>query len=67
MTNVCRVDFVVPYGTVAGTAVLKFEQGELALTPLRGGDGLVCFHGREPSGPPLATTAAAGWRTGVAR
>ena len=42
-----------------GTAVLKFERGEMQLALFRHREGLVWFHGREPVGPPLATTAAA--------
>ena len=42
-----------------GTAVLKFERGEMQLALFRRGEGLVWFHGREPVGPPLATAAAA--------
>jgi len=41
------------------TAVLKFERGEMQLALFRRGDGFIWFHGREPFGPPLATTAAA--------
>ena len=43
----------------AGTAVLKFERGEMQLALFRHREGLVWFHGREPVGPPLATAAAA--------
>ena len=42
-----------------GTAVLKFERGEMQLALFRRGDGFLWFHGREPFGPPLATGAAA--------
>ncbi|MBM3745226.1 MAG: hypothetical protein FJW34_05470 [Acidobacteria bacterium] len=42
-----------------GTAVLKFERGEMQLALLRCGEGFVWFHGRKPFGPPLATTTAA--------
>jgi len=42
-----------------GTAVLKFERGEMQLALLRCGEGFVWFHGRKPFGPALATTAAA--------
>ena len=42
-----------------GTAVLKFERGEMQLALFRHRDGFVWFHGREPFGRPLATTAAA--------
>jgi len=42
-----------------GTAVLKFERGEMKLALLRREDGFVWFHGREPFGPALPTTAAA--------
>jgi hypothetical protein len=48
-----------PPGAPVGTAVLKFERGEMQLALFRRGDGFVWFHGREPFGPPLATTAAA--------
>jgi len=42
-----------------GTAVLKFERGEMKLALLRREDGFVWFHGRKPFGPPLAMTTAA--------
>jgi hypothetical protein len=40
-------------------AVLKLERGEMKLALFRRGDGFVWFHGREPFGRALATTAAA--------
>jgi hypothetical protein len=48
-----------PPGAPLGTAVLKFERGEMKLALFRRGDGLVWFQGRKPFGPRLATTAAA--------
>jgi hypothetical protein len=42
-----------------GTAVLKFERGEITLALFRGEDGFIWRHGRKPFGRPLATTAAA--------
>ncbi|MEK7408258.1 MAG: hypothetical protein AAB225_24570 [Acidobacteriota bacterium] len=42
-----------------GTAVLKFERGEMILALLRREDGFVWFHGRKAFSRPLATTAAA--------
>jgi hypothetical protein len=42
-----------------GTAVLKFERGEMQLALFRRMDGFVWFHGRKPFSPPPATTAAA--------
>ena len=42
-----------------GTAVLKFERGEMQLALFRRREGFVWFHGRKPFSPPLATTAAA--------
>ena len=46
-------------GAPVGTAVLKFERGEMRLALFRRGDGFVWLHGRKPFGRPLATTAAA--------
>jgi hypothetical protein len=42
-----------------GTAVLKFDRGEMNLALFRREDGFVWFHDWEPFGPALATTAAA--------
>ena len=42
-----------------GTAVLKFERGEMKLALCRREDRFIWFHGRKPFGRPLATTAAA--------
>ena len=42
-----------------GTAVIKFERGEMKLALSRRGDRFQWRHGRKPFGPPLATTAAA--------
>ena len=43
----------------AGTAVLKFERGEMQLALFRREDGFIWFHGRKQFSHPLATTAAA--------
>ena len=42
-----------------GTAVLKFQRGEMQLALFRCRGGFVWFHGRKPFSPPLATIAAA--------
>jgi len=42
-----------------GTAVLKFERGEMKLALFRRREGFVWLHGRKPFGPSQATTAAA--------
>ena len=42
-----------------GTAVLKFERGEMKLALFRREGGFVWFHRGEPFGPPLAATASA--------
>jgi hypothetical protein len=42
-----------------GTAILKFERGEMQLILFRLGDGFVWFHGPKPFGRRLATTGAA--------
>ena len=42
-----------------GTAVLKFERGEMKLALFRRREGFVWLHGRKPFGRPLATAAAA--------
>ena len=42
-----------------GTAVVKFERGEIRLDLFRLGDVFVWFRDRKPFGPPLATPAAA--------
>jgi hypothetical protein len=42
-----------------GTAVLKFERGEMKLALFRREDGFVWYHGRKPFSRPLASTAAA--------
>ena len=41
-----------------GTAVIKFERGEIELALFRRRDGFVWFHGRRPFSRPLATTTA---------
>ena len=42
-----------------GTAVLKFERGEMKLALFRNEHDFIWCRGREPFGRPLATTAAA--------
>ena len=49
----------LPPGAAVGTAVLKFERGEMQLALFRRGEGFVWFHGRKPFSRPLATTTAA--------
>ena len=49
----------LPRGAPVGTAVLKFERGEMLLALFRCREGFVWFHGRKPFGRSLATTAAA--------
>jgi hypothetical protein len=48
-----------PPGAPVGTAVLKFERGEMKLALFRRRDGFIWFHGGKPVGRSLATTAAA--------
>jgi hypothetical protein len=49
----------LPSGVRVGTAVLKFERGEMKLALVRREGGFVWFHGQKPIGRPLTTTAAA--------
>ena len=42
-----------------GTAVLMFEQGDMKLALYHRDGGFIWYHGRQPLGRPMATTAAA--------
>jgi len=58
-TRTDTADGRAPPETPVGTAIVKFERGEMQLALFRRGEGLVWFHDRKPFGCPLATTAAA--------
>jgi len=58
-TRTDTADGRAPPETPVGTAIVKFERGEMQLALFRRGEGLVWFHGRKPFGCPLATIAAA--------
>ena len=58
-TRTDTADGRAPPETPVGTAIVKFERGEMQLALFRRGDGFVWFHGRKPFSRPLATTAAA--------
>jgi hypothetical protein len=60
--NTTRTDTAngrAPPETPVGTAIVKFERGEMQLALFWRGDGFVWFHGRKQFSRPLATTGAA--------
>jgi hypothetical protein len=58
-TRTDTADGRAPPETPVGTAIVKFERGEMKLALFRRRDGFAWFHGRKPFSRPLATTAAA--------
>lgn len=48
-----------PPGALVGSAIVRFEQGEMRLELVRRKGRFVWRHGRKPFGPPLASRAAA--------